>query len=86
MEKSYSNTDLYPGLWHQNAPAQRAMVVEPDCHAIPRPNRHEKAQTILRNSGRVHFNVGMVFSANSLGVLFTEKSALGDQFIAQRCP
>ena len=31
------------------------MVVEPDCHAIPRPNRHEKAQMILTRSGRVHF-------------------------------
>ncbi len=77
IEEGCTDTDLYPGLWHLNAPAQRAMLVKPDCHAIPRPNRHEKAQIILRNSGRVHFNVDMGFSANSLGVLFTEKSALG---------
>ena len=57
VEKSYTDTDLYPGLWHVNAPAQRAMVVEPDCHLITRPNRHEKAQMILSRNGRVHFNL-----------------------------
>ncbi len=77
IEEGCTDTALYPGLWHLNAPAQRAILVKPDCHAIPRPNRHEKAQMILRNSGRVHFNVDMGFSANSLGILFTEKSALG---------
>ena len=77
VEKTYTNTDLYPGLWHVNAPAQRAMMVEPDCHLIMRPNRHDKAQTILARNGRVHFNVDMGFSANSLGVLFTEKPAVG---------
>ena len=77
IEKSYTNTDLYPGLWHLNAPAQRAMVVEPDSHLVPRPNRHEKAQMILERSGRLHFNVDIGFNANSLGVLFTEKPALG---------
>ena len=77
IETGYTDTDLYPGLWHLNAPAQRAMMVDPDCHAIPRPNRHEKAQMILTRSGRVHFNVDIGFSANSLGVLFTKESTLG---------
>ena len=77
LEKSYTQTDLYPGLWNLNAPAQRAMVVEPDSHLIPRPNQYEKAQKILQRSGRLHFNVDIGFSANSLGVLFTEKSAIG---------
>ena len=77
VEKSYTNTDLHPGLWHLNAPAQRTMVVEPDCHLIKRPNRQNKAQTILAHNGRVHFNTMIGFNANSLGVLFTEKPALG---------
>ena len=77
IEKGYTDTDLYPGLQHVNAPAQRALVVEPDCHLIIRPNRHEKAQMILSRSSRIHFNVDMTFSANSLGVLFTKKPALG---------
>ncbi|MYH81225.1 hypothetical protein F4009_08780 [Candidatus Poribacteria bacterium] len=77
VEKGYTDTDLYPGLWNVNAPIQRAMVVEPDCHLITRPNRHDKAQAILARNGRVHFNVDMRFNANSLGVLFTEKPALG---------
>ena len=77
VEKGYTDTDLYPGLWNVNAPIQRMMVVEPDCHLITRPNRHKKAQRILARSGRVHFNVDMRFNANSLGVLFTEERALG---------
>ena len=77
VEKTYTNTDLYPGLWHVKAPAQRAMMVEPDCHLITRPSRHDKAQTILARNGRVHFNTMIGFNANSLGVLFTEKPALG---------
>ena len=77
IELGYTDTDLYPGLWHLNAPAQRAMVVKPDCHAIPRPNRHEKAQNILERKGRVHANLMLRFNANSLAVLFTEKPTLG---------
>ncbi len=77
IEESYTDTDLYPGLWHLNAPAQRTMVVQPDCHLIPRPNRHEKAQMILARSGRVHFNLMHRFNANSISVLFTEESVLG---------
>ncbi len=77
VEKGCADSDLYPGLWHVNAPAQRTMVVKPDCHLIPRPNRHEKAQKILERNGRVHFNLNMGFNANSLGVLFTKKPAIG---------
>lgn len=77
VEKSYTKTDLYPGLWHVNAPKQRAMVVEPDCHLITRPNCHDKVQKILARNGRVHFNLNMRFNANSLGVLFTEEQAIG---------
>ena len=77
IEEGCTDTDLYPSLWHLNAPKQRALVVDPDSHLISRPNRHEKAQMILERSGRVHFNVDIGFSANSLGVLFTEKPALG---------
>ena len=77
VEIGYTDTDLYPGLWHVNAPKQRAMVVEPDCHLITRPNCHDKVQKILARNGRVHFNLNMRFNANSLGVLFTEKQAIG---------
>ncbi len=77
VEKGFTDTDLHPGLWNVSSVIQRAMVVEPDCHLITRPNRHEKAQKILARSGRVHFNVDMRYNSNSLGVLFTKKSAVG---------
>ncbi len=77
VEKGFTDTDLHPGLWNVNSVIQRAMMVEPDCHLITRPDRHEKAQKILARSGRVHFNVDMRYNSNSLGVLFTKKSAVG---------
>ena len=77
VEIGCMDTDLYLGLWNVNSPIQRAMVVKPDCHLIARPNRHDKAQKILTLNGRVHFNVDMRFNANSLGVLLTEKPAVG---------
>ena len=77
VEKGYTDTDLHSGLWNVNAPIQRAMVVNPDCHLITRPNCHDKAQRILTRNGRVHFNVDMRFNSNSLGILFTEKPAIG---------
>ena len=77
VEKGYTNTDLHLGLWNVNASIQRAMAVEPDCHLITRPNCHDKAQRILTRNSCVHFNVDMRFNANSLGVLFTEKPAIG---------
>ena len=77
VEKGYANTDLHPGLWHVNAPAQRAVLVDPDCHLITRPNRQDKARKIFALNGRLHFNVMLRFNANSLGVLFTEKPSIG---------
>ena len=85
VEKGYNETDLYPGLWHVNAPAQRAMVVDPDCHLITRVNCHDKAQKILARNGRVHFNLNMGFNANSLGVLFTTEPTIGVALRHKNC-
>ena len=73
----YSDTDLYPGLWHINSDNQRAMIVEPDSHGIIRPNSWKKAQRILDRNSRIHQHIGLQFNANSLSVLFTEKAAMG---------
>ena len=53
------------------------MVVEPDCHGIIRSGFYDKAQEILRRSGRVHHNASLQFNANSLSVLLTEQLSLG---------
>ena len=77
LETGYTQTDLYPSLWNLNAPRQRALVVEPDSHLVPRAHRPDKVQRILARNGRLHFSVDIGFSANSLSVLFTEKPAIG---------
>ncbi len=77
IEMGCSDADLYPGLWHLDADNQRAMVVQPDCHGIIRPNYYDKAQKILERNGRVHYNLDLRFNSNSLSVLFTEKAAIG---------
>ncbi len=77
IEMGCSDTDLYPGLWHLDSDNQRAMVVQPDCHGLIRSNYWDKAQEILERNGRVHHNLDLRFNANSLSVLFTEKTAIG---------
>ena len=77
IEMGCSDEREYPGLWYLNASAQRAMVVQPDCHCIIRPTAWDKAQRILKRSGRVHHNSSLRFNANSLTVLFTERPAIG---------
>ena len=77
IEMGCSDTDLYPGLWHLDSDNQRAMVVQPDCHGIIRSNYWDKAQQILERNGRVHHNLDLRFNANSLSVLFTEKTSIG---------
>ena len=77
MKDGCSDTDLYPGLWHIDSDNQRAMVVETDCHGVIRSGYYERAQEILVRSSRVHHNASLRFNANSLSVLFTERSALG---------
>lgn len=77
IEKGHSPPDLYPGLWALNSENQRAMVVQPDCHATIRSGQWDKAQQVLAKIGRAHHNAKLQFNANSLAVLFTERPAIG---------
>ena len=79
VEKGCPDTAIYPCLWHvdSRSDTQRAMLVLPDAHAHPRPNSAEKVQRIMRLNGRVHYNVELRFTANSLAVMFTEQNAIG---------
>ena len=74
-----SDTAIYPCLWHvdSDSDTQRAMLVPPDAHALPRPNSTEKIQRIMKLNGRVHYNVEMRFNANSLAVMFTKQNTIG---------
>ena len=77
VEKGYSDTTEYPGLWHVHSDSQRAMVVLPDAHARIRPYAEVKAKKILELNGKVHFNRDIRFNSHSLAVMFTEQEAIG---------
>lgn len=79
VEKGCPDTAIYPCLWHVDSRSdnQRSMLVLPDAHAHPRPNSAEKVQRIMRLNGRVHYNMELRFTANSLAVMFTEQNAIG---------
>ena len=77
IEDGCFNEDQYPGLWHVKAGAQRAMMVQPDCHGLIRSGHWDQAQRVLARNGRVHHMAKLRFNANSLAVLFTERPAIG---------
>ena len=77
IEQGCADEDRYPGLWHVNANAQRAMVVHPDCHCEVRSRYWSQAQQVLSRNSRVHHMAKLRFNANSLAVLFTEREAIG---------
>ncbi len=70
------NTD-YPCLWHVDAKTQVTMTVSPDAHALPRPNKEDKRNDIMKVNSRVHYNQSMRFNANALAVMFTEQKTIG---------
>ena len=79
VKEGCPDTAIYPCLWHldSDSDSQRAMLVPPDSHALPRANSTEKVQKIMRLNGRAHYNVELRFNANALAVMFTEQDAIG---------
>lgn len=81
VEKGGHETADYPCLWHVKSEMQRAMVVAPDAHALPRPKGVSKIGEIKAWNGRCHYNSFLQFNANSLAVMFTEHDAIGVNLI-----
>ena len=79
VKKGCPDTAIYPCLWHvdSDSDSQRAMLVPPDSHALPRPHSAQKVQKIMRLNGRLHYNVELRFNANALAVMFTEQDVIG---------
>ena len=81
MGTGCTDSDDYPCLWKVKSATQRAMLVHPDAHGIPRPNARAKLQKLLERNSRAHYNLGLQFNANSTLALFTEKPTLGVSLI-----
>ncbi len=77
IEAGCPDTADYPSLWHVDSRTQQAMLVSPDTHAMPRPNKEAKVAELMAINSRVHYNQAMQFNAASVGVLFTEQKAIG---------
>ena len=77
VEEGCTDTADYPGLEGIDCEAQRAMLVEPDVHLRPVPNRYAQVRKVMTRNSRVHYNMSLTFNAHSLMVLFTEKEVIG---------
>lgn len=81
IEKGCHETTDYPCLWHVHKEAQRAMVVQPDSHALLRSNSQDDIDKINQQNSRVHYNMYLRYNTNSLAVMFTEQNTLGVNLI-----
>ncbi|MDE0688952.1 MAG: hypothetical protein OXI61_12350 [Candidatus Poribacteria bacterium] len=79
--KGCPNTADYPCLRYVNRETQRAIVVQPDVHALPRPNAGKAIEKIKNLKSRVHYNMFLRFNTNSLAAMFTEQNATGANLI-----
>ena len=77
IEEGCPDTADYPCLWHVNSETQVTMLVAPDAHALPRPNKEKRIADIIAVNSRTHYNQAMRFTASSLAVMFTEQKAIG---------
>ena len=77
IEKGCPDTADYPCLWHVDSRKQKTMLVSPDAHALPRPNKEAKIKDIMAVNSRVHYSESMQFNAGSVLVMFTEQKTIG---------
>ena len=77
IEEGCPDTADYPCLWHVDSRKQKTMLVSPDAHALPRPNKEAKIKDILAVNSRVHYSESMQFNAGSVLVMFTEQKTIG---------
>ena len=81
IEEGCHETADYPCLWHVHNEAQRAMVVQPDSHALIQSNSPDDIDKINQQNSRVHYNMYLRYNTNSLAVMFTERGTLGVNLI-----
>ena len=77
IEEGCPDTADYPCLWHVDSRVQQTMLVFPDAHALPRPNKEAKIRDIMAVNSRVHYSESMQFNAGSVAVMFTEQKSIG---------
>ena len=76
-KKDGPDTADYPCLWHVDSRTQKTMLVSPDAHALPRPNKEAKIADIMAVNSRVHYSESIQFNAGSMLVMFTEQKTIG---------
>lgn len=77
IEEGCPDTADYPALWHVDSRTQQKMLVSPDTHALPRPNKEAKVEELMALNSRVHYNQALRFNAGSILVMFTEQKTIG---------
>jgi hypothetical protein len=77
IEEGCPDTVDYPCLWHVDSRTQQMMLVSPDSHALPRPNKEAKIADIMGVNSRVHYSESIQFNAGSVLVMFTDQKSIG---------
>ena len=77
IEEGCPDTADYPCLWHVDSHTQQTMLVSPDSHALPRPNKEAKIADIMGVNSRVHYSESIQFNAGSVLVMFTDQKSIG---------
>ena len=76
--RSITDSCVNPVLWGNNNSIQARMMVGPDADAEPRPGESRgRKDKILGTASRVHMNIDMDTSSQSLPASYLEKPALG---------
>ncbi len=77
IEKGCPDTADYPCLWHVDSRVQQTILVSPDAHALPRPNKEAKIADIMAVNSRVHYSESLQFNAGSVIAMFTKQKSIG---------
>lgn len=77
IEEGCPDTADYPCLWHVDSSIQQMMLVSPDSHGLPRPNKEDKIADIMAVNSRVHYSESLRFNSGSVLVMFTEQKSIG---------
>lgn len=77
IENGCPDTADYPCLWHVDSSIQQMMLVSPDSHGLPRPNKEAKIADIMAVNSRIHYSESLQFNAGSVLGMFTEQKSIG---------
>lgn len=77
--RNKSNTlSSYPVLWSHAAEREKRLIVEPDCHGVPRKGNRDRANLVWKaTKSRLHYNLDFGLSSQPLAACITNVPSIG---------